>query len=80
MDKPQFNVLGKITPRKDGVARVTGQETYTVDMSLPRMLYGRTVCSPYAHARIKSIDTSAAEAWACSDWISQKRYNGASLP
>lgn len=62
MEKKDFQVVGHVTPRKDGVARVTGQEKYTVDMILPRMLYGRIVCSPYAHARILSIDTTAAEA------------------
>ena len=41
---------------------MTGQEQYSVDVSLPRMLHGRYVASPYAHARIKSIDTSEAEA------------------
>jgi xanthine dehydrogenase molybdenum-binding subunit len=79
MDKDQFNVIGKVTPRKDGVARVTGQEIYTVDMILPRMLYGRTVCSPYAHARIKSIDTRAAVAMGVVvltfQDIPQVRYN-----
>lgn len=62
MENKNFQVVGQVTPRKDGVARVTGQEKYTVDTTLPRMLYGRAVCSPYAHARIKSVDTSAAEA------------------
>jgi xanthine dehydrogenase molybdenum-binding subunit len=62
MDEKKLEVVGKVTPRKDGVARVTGQEQYTVDVRLPRMLYARTVASPYAHARILSIDTSAAEA------------------
>ncbi len=62
MPEQEYQVVGKTTPRKDGTARVTGQEQYTVDVRLPRMLYGRTVCSPYAHARIKSIDASAAEA------------------
>ncbi|RPJ20363.1 MAG: xanthine dehydrogenase family protein molybdopterin-binding subunit, partial [Planctomycetaceae bacterium] len=62
MEKPELKVVGKVTPRKDGVARVTGQEVYSVDVSLPRMLHGRVVSSPYAHARIKSIDTSQAEA------------------
>lgn len=79
MDKSQLNVLGKVTPRKDGVARVTGQEIYTVDMILPRMLYGRTVSSPYAHAQIKSIDTRAAEALGAVvltfQDIPQARYN-----
>ena len=58
----RFRVLGKTTPRKDGVGKVTGQERYVTDLTLPRMLHGRIVSSPYAHARIKSIDTRAAEA------------------
>ena len=62
MDKPPFNVLGKVTRRKDGKARVTGREQYPSDVILPHMLHGRIVSSPYAHARIKSVDTSAAEA------------------
>jgi xanthine dehydrogenase molybdenum-binding subunit len=79
MESKELQVVGQITPRKDGVARVTGQEIYTVDTILPRMLYGRTVSSPYAHARIKSIDTSAAEAMGVVvltfDDIPQLRYN-----
>lgn len=57
-----FHIVGKITPRKDAVARVTGRELYSVDITLPHMLYGRIVASPYAHARIKSIDATEAEA------------------
>ena len=62
MEEQAFHTVGKVTPRKDGVARVTGQEQYTVDLSLPHMLHGRILSSPYAHARIKHIDASAAEA------------------
>ncbi|MCX8066734.1 MAG: molybdopterin-dependent oxidoreductase, partial [Anaerolineae bacterium] len=58
----QFHTVGKITPRKDAVARVTGRELYSVDITLPRMLYGRIVASPYAHAHIRGIDTREAEA------------------
>jgi len=57
-----FEVIGQQYPRSDGVARVTGKETYTVDVSLPRMLHGRILGSPHAHAAVKSIDTSEAEA------------------
>jgi xanthine dehydrogenase molybdenum-binding subunit len=57
-----FKIVGHKTRRKDGVAQVTGQEQFTVDIHLPRMLFGRMVTSPYAHARILSIDASAAEA------------------
>lgn len=62
MDRIDTKLVGKVTRRKDGIARVTGQEIYSVDINLPRMLHARTVASPYAHARIKSIDTSVAEA------------------
>ena len=62
MTRPQFNTVGKPARRKDGVARVTGREKYTPDITLPRMLHGRVLSSPYAHARIKRIDTRAAEA------------------
>ena len=60
--KPMHELVGHDHPRKDGVARVTGAERYTVDVSLPRMLHGRIVGSPYAHAIVKSIDASAAVA------------------
>jgi len=60
MAQEEYVLLGKPTARKDGAARVTGQELFSVDISLPRMLVGRVVASPYAHARIKSIDVRAA--------------------
>jgi len=56
-----FSILGKKTIRKDGVAKVTGREKYASDIVLPNMLHGRMLKSPYPHARIKSIDVSAAE-------------------
>jgi xanthine dehydrogenase molybdenum-binding subunit len=79
MEQREFRVLGKATPRKDSVARVTGQEKYTVDINLPRMLHGRILSSPYAHARIKTIDVSQAEAMGAVcitfDDIPKVRYN-----
>ncbi len=48
--KRSFDLVGKDFPRSDAVARVTGREVYTVDVSLPRMLHGRILSSPYAHA------------------------------
>jgi xanthine dehydrogenase molybdenum-binding subunit len=61
-ERMAFDLLGRQFPRKDGIARVTGREIYTVDVSLPRMLHGRVLASPYSHAIVKSIDASAAEA------------------
>jgi CO/xanthine dehydrogenase Mo-binding subunit len=37
-----FRIVGRKTPRKDALARVTGREVYSVDVILPRMLYGRS--------------------------------------
>ncbi len=48
--------------RKEDVRFVRGKGTYIDDISLPGMLHGAILRSPYAHARIVSIDTSAAEA------------------
>ena len=79
MSKKSFSVVGHSFPRKDAVARVTGQERYTVDVSLPRMLHGRILSSPHAHANVISIDTSIAEAMGVTvitfDDIPKKRYN-----
>jgi len=56
-----FSVLGKDTPRQDGVAKVTGREKFSSDLVLPNMLYARVLKSPYPHAHIKSIDVSAIQ-------------------
>lgn len=55
-------VIGQNTPRKDGIAKVTGAMEYSSDVHLPNMLYGEVIRSPYAHAEIIDVDTSAAEA------------------
>ncbi|MFD6996895.1 aerobic carbon-monoxide dehydrogenase large subunit [Streptomyces mirabilis] len=49
-------------PRKEDARFVRGHETYVDDVRLPGMLYGAILRSPLAHARIVSVDTSAAEA------------------
>jgi len=61
MEKPQYHAIGKKSVRKDGIAKVIGQEAYTSDVVLPRMLHARVLRSPFPHAAIKNIDTSAAE-------------------
>ena len=48
--------------RKEDVRFVRGKGNYVDDLNLPGMLHGAILRSPYAHARIVSIDTSAAEA------------------
>lgn len=54
-------VVGKPTPRVEGVLKVTGQAQYSADLNLPGGLWGRCLRSPIAYGRIKKIDTSKAE-------------------
>ena len=61
-DERNFSVVGKSVPVKDAVEKVTGALKYAIDLKLAGMVYGRILRSPYAHARIKRIDSSAAEA------------------
>ena len=57
-----FSCIGTSVPRVDGVDKVTGQARYAGDLIIPGMIEGKFLRSPYAHARIVSIDTRAAEA------------------
>ena len=54
--------IGKRTPRPDGADKVTGRAAYAADTNMPGMIWGKVLRSPHPHARIKSIDTSKAEA------------------
>jgi CO/xanthine dehydrogenase Mo-binding subunit len=62
MNERSFTYVGTRPIRHDGVDKVTGRANYGADINLPGMLYGAVLRSPHAHARIVSIDTSAAEA------------------
>ena len=57
-----FNAVGTRPVRPDGIDKVTGRAMFGADLSAPGMLIGAVLRSPHAHASIKSIDTSAAEA------------------
>jgi CO/xanthine dehydrogenase Mo-binding subunit len=57
-----FLIVGSSVPRVDGVDKVTGKAKYSGDLQIPGMIEGKFLRSPYAHARIRSIDTAAAEA------------------
>ena len=56
-----YHVIGQSIPRVDGAAKATGQALYAADVSLPGTLWGKSLHSPYAHARIVRIDTTAAQ-------------------
>jgi 4-hydroxybenzoyl-CoA reductase subunit alpha len=58
--KDGFSVIGKPLPKPDAVAKVTGRAMYADDLLPPRTLHCRILRSRHPHARILSIDTSAA--------------------
>ncbi|MFB3097866.1 MAG: xanthine dehydrogenase family protein molybdopterin-binding subunit, partial [Dehalococcoidia bacterium] len=62
LSNQEFNVVGTRPIRHDGAEKVTGRARYSADINLPGMLYAKVLRSPHAHARIKNIDTSKAEA------------------
>ena len=56
------SAIGQSIPRGEGPDKVSGKAVYAADISLPGMLWGKVLRSPYPYARIVSIDTSQAEA------------------
>jgi CO/xanthine dehydrogenase Mo-binding subunit len=60
LSNEEFNVVGSRPIRHDGNDKVTGRARYSADMTLPRLLHGKILRSPHAHARIKAIDPTRA--------------------
>jgi CO/xanthine dehydrogenase Mo-binding subunit len=56
-----FSVVGTSVRRVDGADKVTGKAKYAGDLIIPGMIEGKFLRSPYAHARIRAIDTREAE-------------------
>jgi 4-hydroxybenzoyl-CoA reductase subunit alpha len=56
-----FSIIGKPIAMVDAAGKTTGAGKYTDDLTVPGMLVGKILHSPYPHARIKRIDTSRAE-------------------
>ena len=57
-----YSVIGKRNRKVDGRRKVTGQAIFTDDLQPARLLHGKILRSPHAHARIRAIDTSRAAA------------------
>src|SRR5215469_5680308 len=55
------SLIGKRLTRVDGPDKVSGTAKYTYDLHAPGMLYGKVGRSPYAHCKVVSVDTAAAE-------------------
>ncbi|HMG36397.1 MAG TPA: xanthine dehydrogenase family protein molybdopterin-binding subunit [Blastocatellia bacterium] len=60
-DADKRTLIGKRISRIDGPDKVSGRAKYSFDINRPNMLFGKILRSPFAHARVKSIDTSEAE-------------------
>ncbi|MDQ1278933.1 MAG: hypothetical protein QG670_193 [Thermoproteota archaeon] len=58
----EFKVIGTKPIRPDVIDKVMGRAIFAPDIMISGLLHGKILRSPYAHARILSIDTSAAEA------------------
>ncbi len=57
----ELKYVGKSPERWDGLAKATGRARYTSDVQLPGMLYAKFVNANVPHAKVVSVDTSAAE-------------------
>src|SRR3954471_8384959 len=60
-DPEPDSYIGARLTRPDGPPKVTGEARYAADLSVPGMLHVRLLLSPYAHARILSVNVSAAQ-------------------
>jgi len=58
----KFSVVGQEVAVKDSKEKVTGSLRYAVDITVPGMVYGKILRSPHAHAGIKGVDCTRAEA------------------
>ena len=58
--KDGYTYIGTRPVRPDGVDKVTGRARFGADLNISGQLVGRVLRSPHPHARIRSIDTSAA--------------------
>src|SRR5438874_9736361 len=54
-------LIGTKIQRLDGPAKATGKAKYSYDINRPGMLHAKFLRCPHAHAKIKSIDVTAAE-------------------
>ncbi len=60
-ERKKYKVIGTRPIRHDGADKVTGRAVYGADLRLAGIVHGKILRSPHAHAKVKSIDTSAAE-------------------
>jgi len=57
-----LRVVGQSVPRVDGLEKVTGRARYVTDLVIPGMAHAKVLRSPYAHARVRTVDVTRARA------------------
>ena len=68
VETEQKGWLGRSVKRKEDARFIVGRGNYIEDITLPNMLHMAILRSPFAHAKINSIDTSCARAAPASSW------------
>jgi CO/xanthine dehydrogenase Mo-binding subunit len=61
-ERPRLTQVGRSAPRSDAKEKLRGQAEFVGDLVVPRMLHGKVLRSPFAHARVVSVDAREAEA------------------
>ncbi len=62
LSNTEYKVVGTRPIRHDGTDKVTGRAKYGADFQAAGLLHGKVLRSPHAHARIKAVNVSKAEA------------------
>ncbi len=76
----ETRLVGKALPRVDAYERVSGHAQYTADVILPDMIYAAILRCPHAHARVKDVDTAAAEKMSGVVAVLTGKSQGADIP
>ena len=71
--RSEFRVVNHSVPRGDGMAKVTGSAIYTSDMVVEHMAWAKVLRSPFARARILSIDAAGGQEPAGRDRRADRR-------
>jgi CO/xanthine dehydrogenase Mo-binding subunit len=75
----KYSVVGRRLPRVDALSKVTGEALFSGDITLPRMLQGQVLRSPYPHAVIRRLEVKKAQGLNspfpnCPTWPGKKSF------
>src|SRR5947209_6074253 len=62
LERPPLAHVGRSVPRRDAHEKLRGSAQFVGDFVVPRMVHGKVLRSPFAHAKVLSVDASEAEA------------------